>query len=129
MFSVLNTFASSVKVLQEGAFVCVFNILVVAKAFISSYGSFPNRCELVQDNATPNVAILYAVEAIGAACNKLVDNPWVALLVVLAPVASKLQLCLFRGVVLAEAHEVDKEWHVAAVAAEKAKALKVSLHE
>ena len=100
---------------------------MVGEAFVASVSTGANWADLIQENASPNVAILHVVKALVPLGNEAINAPWVSDLVVLAPVASELKLGLLGGAVLAQTAEVHHEWHVAAVATEQTHALQVCL--
>ena len=102
---------------------------MVGETLIAGVGTLPDRGNLVEENASPDVSILHVVEPVVAAAHELVNFPRVTRFVVLSPVSGELELGLFRRAVLAEACEVNYERHVATVPAEESQALEVSLHE
>ena len=61
---------------------------MVAETFVSGIGTLTDRHDLVEEMATPDVAILDVIEAIIATGDKAIYLPWVTHLVVLAPVPS-----------------------------------------
>ena len=105
--SVSDTFTTLVKVFQEVALVLVLDFVVVGEALVASIDSLANRCDLVEEDGSPDIAILHVIEAIVASCNEAVNGPRVPHLVMLSPVAGELQLRLLWIAVLAEAIQVD----------------------
>ena len=67
---------------------------MVAETLVAGIGALSYGHDLVEESTSPDVAILNVVEAIGTAGDETVDLPRVAHLVVLAPIASQLQLGL-----------------------------------
>ena len=127
--SILDALATLVKVFEEVRLLLVLYLIVVREALVASIGALTDGRDLVKENAAPDIAILYVVEAISSARNKAIYLPRVTHLVVLAPVARQVQLSLLRRRILPETHVVHDEWHVAAVATEHSHRLEVSLHE
>ena len=86
--SILGALASLVEVFKEGALVGKLHLLVIAESFVACISALTNWHNLVEEMTTPDIAVLHVVETIVAACDEAVDLPWVAHLVMLAPVAS-----------------------------------------
>ena len=73
--SVLDTLASLVEVLEEGALVLVLLFIVIGEAFVAGVGSGAHRADLIQKDASPDVAILHVVKALVPLGNEAVDGP------------------------------------------------------
>ena len=86
----LRPVASLVKALQEAAFVFVFDLLVVRVSLVSLYSTATLRCDLIEDEATPDVLLLNVVESLVAFGYEVVDGHDVARLAMLSPVACQL---------------------------------------
>ena len=125
----LRPVASLVEVLQEAAFVFVFDLLVVRVSLVSLYSAATDGCDLVEDEAAPDVLLLNVVESLVALGHEVVDGHDVARLAVLSPVACQLQLGHFGvGVPPVPVHS-DDEGHVSAPLPEETQTLEVRLDD
>ena len=60
-FSVLNTLATLVEVLEEVTFLLILDIIVVRETFVACVRTLSHGCNLIKKVASPNVAVLDVV--------------------------------------------------------------------
>ena len=107
IFSVLDAFSTLVEVLEEVTLVGELDFLIVRETLVARISSLPHRADLIEQDGSPNVTILYVVEAIVAASDETIDGPGISDFVVLAPVPGQLQLGLLGVAVLANTSKID----------------------
>ena len=102
---------------------------MVRVSLVSLYSAATDGCDLVEDEAAPDVLLLNVVESLVALGHEVVDGHDVARLAVLSPVACQLQLGHFGvGVPPVPVHS-DDEGHVSAPLPEETQTLEVRLDD
>ena len=115
--SIVRSPLALVKVLQEIRLSLVFDFFVKAKANVALNMAFAHWCNLVKDNASPNVTVLYAVETIITGSYKIIDVLSYSDFAISPPVSSYLHFGLLWTCKLPKSMQSNNKRHISAVLA------------